>query len=239
MQILNEPGRKKEALWRLHDISGLFTSCRYRSDKSMFRGQFRLCIALPCLSQDVTGFTNALIDMIREAGVISANVSGRIALSPISSPASCSAHMLYFGGAIENERSHMEMGLFESEWYPYTYFCGAEWFNYLSPLQASHLRGSARNGKDYGSFLTTVYPNGAISIKSKKAIDQVDVEDLKPIRKLLYEALYPGHCEICLKNLLDADTYGCFAKIRQEWECIPIFLEEIAIDQQHVFFAHN
>lgn len=93
LQILNEPGRKKEALWRLHDISGLFTSCRYRSDKSMFRGQFRLCIALPCLNQDVTGFTNALIDMIREAGVISANVSGRIALSPISSPASCSAQM--------------------------------------------------------------------------------------------------------------------------------------------------
>lgn len=49
LRILNEPERKKEALWREHDISGLFTSCLYGSDKAMFRGQFRLCIALSAM----------------------------------------------------------------------------------------------------------------------------------------------------------------------------------------------
>lgn len=239
LRILNEPERKKEALWREHDISGLFTSCPYGSDKAMFRGQFRLCIALPCLQKDVSGFTETLIEPIRKAGTISQNVSGRIALSPISFPAPCSAHMLYFGGAIRNERSHAEMGLFESEWYPYSYFCGAEWYNYLSPLQVSHLCQPAKNGGDHNSFITTVYPNGAMSVKLKKGIDQVDVEDLRPVRKLLYDALYPGHSQILLKNLLDIEAYGCFAKIRQEWECIPIFPEEIIVDTERILFQHQ
>lgn len=97
----------------------------------------------------------------------------------------------------------------------------------------------AKNGGDHNSFITTVYPNGAMSVKLKKGIDQVDVEDLRPVRKLLYDALYPGHSQILLKNLLDIEAYGCFAKIRQEWECIPIFPEEIIVDTERILFQHQ
>lgn len=239
LQIINEPGRKKEAFWRQHDISGRFNSYSYINNDSIFRGRFTIRVALKCLGNCVDSFANSLVEMIKKAIVISPNISARISLSPISSPSPCSPHMLYFGGRVQEDNSHFEMGRLGAEWYPYYYFCGAEWFNMLSPLQVSHLGDATGALFNCNHIITTTYPNGAVSVQLKKAIDQIDVPDLGDVRKLLYQALYPGNSEIRLSNLLTPNAYGFLAKLRQEWECIPIFPFEIDVNDQRILFQHR
>lgn len=239
LRIMHEPRKKKNALWRQHDISGSFMSHSYINSKSIFRGSFCLRTALTCLGDSVATFCEMLIEVILKAIKLFPNISARIALSPISSPAACSPHMMYFGGQVREDKTHVEMGILGCEWYPYYFFCGAEWFNMLSPLQASHLTDLAERAVHYDNIWTTMYPNGATLVRLKKAIDQVDVADLVDVRKLLYKALYPGNSRINLTDLRNPNAFGFLAKPRQEWECLPIFPNEIAVDEQHILIQHQ
>lgn len=132
-----------------------------------------------------------------------------------------------------------EKGVYGIEWYPYYYFCGAEWFNMLSPLQASHLADLAERSARYVNINTIVYPDGSASVCLKKPIDQTDVSDLADVRKLLYKALYPGKRKIMLADLQNPDAFGCLAKPRQQWECIPVFPNEIEVNQECIQFQHQ
>lgn len=237
IRIFNEPGKYKRSMWRQHDASGYFMSYPYVNNTSMYRGTFRLQIALKCLGSTVTSFSEKLIHIVLRSIGILPSISSRISLSPLSAPSACSPHMVYFGGDISKESIPIEVGCLDNEWYPYYYFCGVEWFNLLSPLQASHLSDQVTLNNKNEQMELAAYPNGSILVKLNKPIESMDVDDLVDVKKYLYKALYPGKSMINLNYLLDKTAYGFLAKPRQEWEYIPIFSDEIEIDNQYVVFS--
>lgn len=239
IQIMYEPRKRKNALWRQHDLSGSFMSHSYIENKSLYRGSFCLRVALNCLDNSAATFCDRLIEVVLKANSLFPNMSARIALSPLSSPAACSPHMMYFGGRVREDNTHAEMGVLGCEWYPYYFFCGAEWFNLLSPLQSSHLTDFDEKVACYDNLWTTVYPSGATLVQLKKTIDQIDVVDLMDVRQLLYKALYPGSSRINLADLRNPNAFGFLAKPRQEWECIPVFSNEIEVDKHCILFQHQ
>lgn len=238
LNIFYAPGKKKISLWRNHDASAFFVSHRYSEDCNMYRGSFIFRIALLCLNY-ASELSGQLINMAVQASSISPNINARIALSPISSPSPCSAHMMYFGGKVEGDGSHITAGIREQEWYPYYYIQGAEWFNLLSPLVSSRLPALVSEAQKNNHIITAIYPNGVISLRSTKEIDQIDVRDLRDLRTLLYPVLYPGNSKIKFEHLNDPNAFGYLAKPRQQWEYLPILDDEITFDNHAVYFHYK
>ena len=154
-QIFLEPNKKQIALWRWHDASVFFVSHRYTEYRNLYRGSFNFSIAFSCL-KNANDLSEKLIGMAIQASAITSNINARIALSPISSPAPCSAHMMYFGGKVEGDGSHSASGFRSQEWYPYYYFQGAEWFNLLSPSVSSRIPRLVSEAQQYSQIVSTV-----------------------------------------------------------------------------------
>lgn len=236
LKLFHEPGRIKRALWRDHDASAFFSSYKH-ANHNLFRGSFVFRIALQCLA-NATTFTKQLTDIAVKTTSITHNINARIALSPIPSPAPCSAHMMYFGGIVGGDKTHIKAGFCPEEWYPYYYFQGAEWFNLLSPMIASRLPKPALGAQMYNQVYLESLPSGVLLVQSAKSIEETDVIDLCDIRKILYPVLFPGKSKILFCNLNNPTAYGHLAKPRQQWECIPIFPEELSIDQNAIYFQY-
>lgn len=241
MKLFYEPNKAMQAVWRDHDSSLLFMSYPYTDNQDIFRGVFEFSIALQCLIIPQK-FANSIIKVAIDALTISENINARIALSPITSPSPCSAHMIYFGGSISEEINipcDISLGIRTGEWFPYYYIRGAEWFNLLSPLVSFRLPQLASTDACFENVEISKFSNGTITVKSRKDIEKIDTCDLYNVRLLLYPVLYPGRSRIDLKNLNNPNAFGYLAKPRQQWEYLPLFDNEVFVDNQSIYFIYN
>ena len=242
LRIFNERGRKMLSLWRAPDVQGIFFSSQHWNNRCLYHGKLQFHIALGCLGSDAGLFSEVLTDLLRQAAGDCPNISGRVTLSPIPWPdKSCCSHMRYFSRLIK-DGSHAAAGFAERshiEWYPYYYLNGAVWFNVLTPLQLTHIPNIGEMAKNYPEIILEWLPNGSAIVRLKKAITEIDVEDLTVVKKLLYRALWQGKRTLMLQHLFSRDVYISYGtKPRVEWEYAPIFEEEIQVFGDSILFQH-
>lgn len=228
-----------QAPWLHHDVMCYFSYSEYQNQPNRYFGTFNFCLGYYCLRYNAQQFAERLIDLAKKASTAVININGRIALSPIIFSPSCSGHMLYYYGNPQGDNSHLEYGVCASEWYKNYYSRGPEWFNIISPIQKNMLPNLHDDLKKYTQVNYEDIGNGAIALMLRKAIDKIDIDDLVPMKEIMYQSLYPGRSEILLENLINPHQWGYMAKIRQRWEYIPIFDDEVTISSKSVIISYN
>jgi len=184
LSLFFEKGKVMLDQWRGHDISMTFLGGKHFSNRDLYRGAFRLRIALECL-EDLTGFSQKLIDYMQNVTYISPNINGQIAVSPTKGLRKESSHMYYFGAtSIEYRRECLkQIGEDLCEYY---HLPGAEWFNVISPLVSERLFRGDRENVKYENVIIDRLENGATVVKSTIPLNKIDVEDLLNVRRYLY-----------------------------------------------------
>lgn len=242
LKIFNEDGRKKMAFWRSHDFSGIFSTFEYDQFSNLYRVNFSLQIALQCLGSHTCDYAKKMTELLIELSEITPNIGGHVNISPIHWPARSTGHLQYFGGNIGDNASkfqHRKEGYLDVEWYPYYYIGGAEWFNVISPLQMQHLQCIDKNQEISSGIICKKLSSGGMAVFLNKNITDTDVSDLKNIKQLLYNALYPGHGKILLCQLFNRDELTHFCKPRPQWELVPMFDDEVEVTQDRIIFKHK
>ena len=232
LKLFKMENRYHKQVWFGEDVCGTFHTVSYWDCKDLFHGTVDFRIALKCLGNDAEAFAQKAKNFLAGVIQIIPEVSGRVALSPQKPPAqSCSYHTEYFGGWIRNCPAGKKPFMRDHEWTDEYYLKGTEWYNLLTPLQASLIR----NRKHPQGIAVTELENGGCIAYVQKDILSTGVADLCNLKRLLYPVLYPGKCEIPLYALLDPNIPGYLVKPRREWENIPILNEEvIALDDRIV-----
>ena len=146
--------------------------------------------------------------------------------------------MRYFGSDEEKMAPPPPQGYFPIEWYKYAYLCGAEWFNVVSPLVQIHLPTLWTDAQKTEGILVNRHSNGNISLKLDQDPETVDVEDLRKMKDLLYDGLYPGMGIMQKSYFFDLTWTTMLTKPRVYWECVPIRREELLETEDAIIFRH-
>lgn len=234
------PGKYFRSKWFNYDISSSFDAVCHANDPERFKGSYTMQVALMSLGTNAEEMADYFKKVLTSAAQIANTVSGRVLLSPFTAVSYTSPHMCYFGEVDATKvvsTAETEAYYSVEDWYRYLYFCGAEWFNLLTPRQMSHLSNFPDLCEAQNNVAVEKMANGSVAIGSKKPITEFEPLDLMPIRKLLYPALYPGASAIPLDVLLNPCLYAFMAKFRPQWEMIPIFEDEISIEEKYLRFS--
>lgn len=240
LSIFNEPNKKMLALWRNHDMSGRLFTCPYSNYPDMFYGQYRVLVAAACFSpSQLVLFSEKLARFALQFSQIIPGASARVALSPIKLPAPCSGHMEYFGGKyLGTNDHHIQHSFTNKEWSFYNYSGGAEWFNILSAKQCSHIPNFQHRCKTYSDVKVEKLGEENFAVQSNKNIFDTDVPEYLSIKKLLYEALYPGEGTMSFAHMMDPNKFGYMVKPRYRWELVPLLEHEILVFPDRIVFRH-
>ncbi len=235
LKLFQMEGRFYKQKWFGQDVIGHFFSCPYSKLRNLYYGHFEFRIALPCLGKSVVQFSNQLVDILEKSTEFALDISGRVTLSPIKPPSFCSDYMNYFGGWNRHCPLGREPYMKESEWNHACFLRGVDWYNLLSPLQASKLKERLCHNGIHIKLL----PNGGCAVTTKKDILQLQVSDLCLLKRFLYPIIYPGGFEIPIDALLNPRCTGYIVKPRQKWEAIPVLDEEIAIESDRIVIQYQ
>lgn len=220
------------------DTMGLFTAQHHKHSSELYYGNFTFRISYSCLSAGADIFAEKLTSILKQASEKIESVSGRVGIKALCGPSPYSSHMIYFGHDVIMDDSHIQAGVDEREWYPNYYFCGVEWFNLLSPLQLQHLPNLEKEAKTYPEITIQHCEKGGVIVQSNQTIALVDVDDLLPVKKLIYDALYPGKQEFLLEHFCNPKLWVYWAKPRCKWECVPVLDEEIVVTEKGIVLQH-
>lgn len=238
LDISRLEGRVKQARWIWKDIQGILFTYPHNKNKSLFFGNFRFEIVLPCMGSDATAFAHKFRDFAVSTAEKMPTISGRVALTPSSSIGDCSPYMHFFGTGLVMKNLPEDIR-FDYEWRKNYYLIGAEWFNVLSGIQAAHIPDLMEKASGFTDVRVEKLENGSVIAQSEADILETDIPQLTSLKKLLYPALYPGCREIMLKNLFDRKYMSVMTKPRAEWERAPIFEDEIEVTDDSVIFRHQ
>lgn len=231
LKLFSLENRYKKTSWCTHDAMSLL-SVRKQSD-SLFCGEGYFRIGVFCLGKQADKFANELSKLLKGLSAFLPNLSGHIALTPIT--ASCvSNHMLYFGGNSSTDASHSHE--INTQNRPdFLYLSGAEWYNVLSASQVI-LLSNAEIPKD---ILTERLNNGGMVVKAASDCAETQIQDLGKIKRFLYPILFPGTRKVKLSQFLDPACMASLIKPRCGWEQIPVFEDEISISEDFILFQHK
>ena len=238
LSFFDEKSRVCSSCITATDIHAFASACPYYSKPNLFYGNVRFSVFLYCISDDISSVTANMVAFLREASVSLGNINACISLSPILSPSPCSPHMTYFGGNVLQDGTHIAAGVMPNEWYKFYYLQGAEWFNIVSPLVQRHVTTLSSDVLKYSNIAYETLDSGAVAIWVTKEITNVDVDDLIPMKRILYHALYPGVMSVEKQFIISPEVIGLIAKPRRRWELIPIFDDEIIVTDKHIVFQH-
>lgn len=237
-EVFKVKGKHPQFEYWSHDTMGFFTAQRHEYSSELYYGDFKIRISYGCIESCVDSFAEKFTDILKQASGQVKNVSGRVGIRSLSGPGPYSSYMDYFGHDVLMDGSHQQMGMDAREWYPNYYFCGAEWFNLLSPLQLQHIPNIENDAKEYPELTLQRCANGGMILQLNKMISSIDIGDFIPIKKVLYNALYPGKNEFLLEHFCDPELWVYWAKPRCKWEYVPIFDEEIIVTDRGIVFQH-
>ena len=233
LKMFYEPQKYMKALWRAHDSDVLLICEPYGDNRDLYHGSLKFSVALECL-ENANEFADRLKTAVIRATNITSNINAHIYLSPLRE----TSHKLYLGSKLKIDGSHKnncsEDGIFV-EWYPFYYLSGAEWFNLLSPLVANRVKRTTVVNKDIEII---ELPKNSIVVQSNKEIKNFDVADMVGIKKLLYPVLLPGSSKLSFDGFRE-DFYNYRRRPRFQWECFPVFEEEISVGSDGITLSYN
>lgn len=239
LAFFNEKGRVCFSPIASTDIHAFASACPYYSKPNLFYGSIRFCVFLYCVSSNISSATLNMMSFLNKASISSVNINACISLSPILSPSPCSPHMTYFGGNVLQDGTHIAAGVMATEWYKSYYLQGAEWYNIVSPLVQHHVPNLSNDISNHLNLAYEKLDTGGIAVWIKKDIHSTDIDDLIPMKQLLYPALYPGMMRISKQYILSRGDTGLITKPRRRWELIPIFEDEIIVTDNNIIFQHH
>lgn len=217
------------------ELEGYVVGRPYLNNSALFHGSVSVMVSLYSAGENAVKIADEMTCFLIEQGEIYQNINGHIGVTPLDS----SAHMCYFGHDVYMDGTHKRAGVEPQEWYPYYYLRAAEWFNIISPLAKNNIPGLAHENTQYPSLKLQTLKNGAVVVRVDALPDQVDVSDLLPVKRLLYDGLYPGMRELSKEVCLDPEYIAPVAKVRMQWECIPILDDEIVVTSNSIVFRHK
>lgn len=239
LSFFHEQGRICLSPAPFPELQGSIFSNAYRHNSSLFHGSVSVMISVYSAGKSVAKIADKMACFLTSQGKLYQNINGHIGVTPLTFPSESSAHMCYFGDNIYMDGTHNHAGLEPREWYPYYYLRAVEWFNIISPLAKNNIPGLAKGNAQSSTLKINELENGAIIVRVATPPDQMDVVDLFPVKHLLYDGLYPGMRELSKEVFLDAGYIAPIAKIRMQWECIPILDDEIIITSKSIVFRHK
>lgn len=235
LRLFTAEGKYFKQKWFGEDVVGHMFTCPYSNNSDLYYGHFDFRIALLCLGENAIPFSEKLISFLVRTTDIVADISGRIALSPTKPPSSSSAYMHYFGGGPSYCPLGREAYMREHEWINSCFLKGVEWYNLLSPFQTKRIQQS-----EYPEEIIFIkLSNGGSIVTVPNNIKQVNISDLRSIKKFLYPILYPGGIEIPINALLDMKNISYVAKPRHQWESVPILECEISAIKDRVIIRYK
>ncbi len=105
------------------------------------------------------------------------------------------------------------------------YLSDIGWATFISPYTAKLVDISPiDNGNTY---TTKVMENGGLYIQNNESIEETTIHHLLGIKKQVYNAIYPGEGVFSLS----------FHNWRSHWENIPVFDDEVQIQNNNVLFS--
>lgn len=238
LSFFEEPHRVRRTILDPEELLGVATKFPYWANDGLFHGDLWLQVPIYCLGDGLHEMANAFSAFLEHwAGELS-NLNGRVAISPFNGVSKWSGYMRYFGSDEEKMAPPPPQGYIPVEWYKYAYLCGAEWFNVVSPLVQTHLPTLWADAQKTEGILANRHSNGNISLKLDQDPETADVEDLRKMKDLLYDGLYPGMGTMMKSHFLDPEWTGMLTKPRMDWERIPIRREEILETEDAIIFRH-
>ena len=210
----------------------------YRANNGLFQGELAVHVPIYCLGDSLHEMANAFSAFLNQKAGEIANMNGHVAVAPNRGPDRWSSHMTYFGSDEQEVAPPPPKGYEPIEWYQYAYLCGAEWFNVVSPLVQTHLSALWADARKTEGILANRHSNGNISLKLDQDPETVDVEDLRKMKDLLYDGLYPGMGTMMKSHFLNPEWTGMLTKPRMDWERIPIRREELLETEDAIIFRH-
>ncbi len=239
LEFMNMPNKKLVRSFPSHDIQGVFFVNPYLRFPGLYCGRCFVSVVAGTLNLHIDEFAKKFERIVRKVAQQSSNVSGCVSLEPQSGKYPCFAHMKVFGGRLDCVQACREMGYEEYEWTPYSYVCGTEWFNLISPLQRERLPDVLTKSKAYEKIYVEEVGSGGLIVGSNEPISQTDIPELREIKELVYDALYPGKSVIYLDSFWERKAFGFRAKPRSGWEYVPIFEDEIFVLFDRIEFRHK
>lgn len=221
------------------ELCGSIFSRPYCNNQTLFYGTISIGISVYAADLNVTDIADEMACFMKEQAEKYENINGFIGVTPLTFPSAESAHMCYFGDNVHGDGSHRYVGAEPEEWYPYYYLRAVEWFNIISPTSQNNISSLRQESIQLPTIKREKLKNGAIVVRLTIPVDVVDVMDLRPVKLLLYDGLYPGMRELPKSALLDEEYIAPIAKLRMQWECIPILDDEIIVTDQSVIFRHK
>ncbi len=232
-KLHNEPNRFYINNCRYRDLYCSYGAKQHPLHKNLFNVDFRFHIYRFSLANSINSFSNMLLGYMKKLSEKYINMNGHIMLQPYGA-----CHMSYFGRDSAVNEPIMAYGYTEDEVYNAYYLSSVEWANIVSPLTRTRILSVTPKSETESIHIEEIQ-GGALLVSSKKAISEIDVKDLRPMKILLYDALYPGTNRRHIQQLSHSAKKGLFGNFpRCRWENVPILEGEINVDNGYLLYRH-
>lgn len=239
--IFYERNKKNIDCFYLHDVEGGLYYHGITNGKK--NGEIILRFLYFALGDHVKEYSEKMRAFLKRISEQFVNISGYVMLTPLySKPQNQS---LFRSLSKKQQRTLFSFGDYENispidpSWNGRYYSYGADWYNIVSPLQQRHIPNLLEESKQYSNVFCNQLRLGGIELGVIKDISETDVMDLLPIRTLLYNALIPGQDKIPFEHIRWSFEHGREICIRQDWRYVPIFKDEIIVDEDFLIFRHR
>lgn len=239
LSLLREPGKICISPAHFPELQGCACGRAYEHNSTQFHGSISVALSVYSAGENLEQIAEDMADFLTSQGELYQNINGRVGITPLSFPCEHSAHMCYFDDKVYMDGSHEQAGIAPEEWYPYYHLRGVEWFNLISPLAKCNIPGLLQADARSQRIQVRGLDSGGVIVRLNTPLIGVDVADLLPVKELLYDGLYPGMRELPIEVFMDEEYMAPIAKIRMQWECIPVLDDEIVITDKSIIFRHK
>lgn len=227
-ELFQEPGRSNRGYYNGYDLECLWSTSPYRNQPELYYGSLGVKLGIGCVTGQEQAAAERFAQWMKEICSIMGEANGLTGIVPAPAGWNISPYMWYFGRCETDERhTHEKENCTPMEWYPYSYLCGVEWRNVISPLTQSQLPHLVEDIAATPGVIQERLPGGGLLVGLEKSVLDVDVQDLLRLRRLVDPALYPG----------EGSSYHPWATMKHEiwggprgkWELVPIYPDEIVV----------
>lgn len=220
------------------DVRSVLIADTYKNDRKLYHASFSLDVCKVCVESVIDSLSTDFSEYLQHLSTKFVAVNGRVMLQPIHIMG-VSPHMVYFSQNPATDQSHVETNYVAEEWYRTYYIPGAEWCNVISPLARSHIHQVNSHLKENTKIEIKELSGGGLFVASKKNISLFDVNDLRPIKEILYNALYPGSYSLSIRDMFRRASDGKYTLCpRSDWGNIPMLDGEIKIVSTYLVYRH-
>ena len=233
--LFSESGKTPIDKYEGADSVGIFHSMPDCLGSTYAHGFISFTIAVGCLLGNVDQTAEIFETEMRRLCIVLGLAGGRTGITsfPMHITTEPYPYWKYFGSRKLHTSDPLIPEEHPSNWEKVSYCWGCEWSNVISPVARRRLSPEPLD-KGLKSFIEVEeLPSNGLAVKLKRDLSTVDVNDLMKVKRFLYPALYPGKTGIPIEYL---SPMCPTIALRHHWERIPIFYDEIRIENGYIIF---